>query len=176
MTEAERYFENLDKLGSPYLDLIQSAIEEQLESDPQRKEALRHLDEAERYAKDLPGMDTGGLKQELEETRRFLDSYSTPIHLIYEVWEWYAQQVRVELKERNALDDGYEYRIKSTGKGEDWYGRCERCGKPCSCHYKQQYRRKGQKSPDWIDFGFGHAECLRYGDWEQAPVEHNPRA
>ena len=61
-----------------------------------------------------------------------------------------------------------DVRIKSTGRGADWYGNCERCGKHCATHYKQQRKH----SQGWSISGFGHVECLRNGDWANAPVEY----
>ena len=69
-----------------------------------------------------------------------------------------------------------EYRIKSTGLGAEHYGNCERCGKPCSCHYMQQSRKIGAKNKGWTSAGFGHAECLRNGTWADAPIEDAPKA
>lgn len=65
--------------------------------------------------------------------------------------------------------NGYR-RIKNTGKGSDWYGDCERCGKKCSPHYKQQTKHSG----GWSTAGFGHVDCLRTGEFSDAPVEHDP--
>lgn len=62
-----------------------------------------------------------------------------------------------------------DVRIKNTGRGADWYGKCERCGKPCATHYKQQRKI----TTGWLNAGFGHVECLRNGDYDAAPVEHD---
>lgn len=79
----------------------------------------------------------------------------------------------------SALDDGLclfakkrEYRIKSTGMGQAYYGNCERCGKPCQMTYKQQSRKAGSTSNNWNSAGFGHLDCLRTGWWMDAPVDH----
>jgi len=63
-----------------------------------------------------------------------------------------------------------EYRIKACDGTTGQYGNCERCGKRCEPHYKQQWRKIGQKSSGWIDVGFGHIECLQNLDWKNAPV------
>jgi len=63
-----------------------------------------------------------------------------------------------------------EYRIKNTFKGMDYYGKCERCGKSIAVHYKQQSRKIGRVKNGWSVAGFGHAECLRNGEWENAPI------
>lgn len=65
-----------------------------------------------------------------------------------------------------------EYRIKSTGMGQLYYGNCERCGKPCQMTYKQQSRKVGATDNNWLSAGFGHIECLRNGNWADAPVDH----
>lgn len=62
----------------------------------------------------------------------------------------------------------YVYRIKSTGFGENRYGKCERCGKPCNLHYKQQRQKAESNSKNWDTFGFGHIECLKNGNWANA--------
>ena len=64
----------------------------------------------------------------------------------------------------------YEYQNKSTGHGMDRYGACERCGKHCALTYKQQFRKVGQVGLSWSVAGFGHVECLRTGNWKDAPV------
>jgi len=61
-----------------------------------------------------------------------------------------------------------DYRIKSTGKGADFFGGCERCGEKIDLVYKQQYKLKS--SVDWINCGYGHVRCLRNGEWSNAPV------
>lgn len=64
-----------------------------------------------------------------------------------------------------------ERRIKNTGKGHDWYGGCERCGKHCSTHYKQQLKTKG----GWINSAYGHLECIQEGDYMDATVIHHEK-
>lgn len=59
-----------------------------------------------------------------------------------------------------------DVRIKATGRGPEWYGKCERCGKPCVHHYKQQRKI----STGWLNAGYGHIACLRNGDYVNAPV------
>tara|TARA_R110002153_G_scaffold6512_5_gene29786 strand:+ start:190 stop:390 length:201 start_codon:yes stop_codon:yes gene_type:complete len=59
-----------------------------------------------------------------------------------------------------------ERRIKSTNLGAQVYGSCERCGKHCSLHYKQQSKSIG----GWITAGFGHVECLKKGKFKDAEV------
>jgi hypothetical protein len=63
-----------------------------------------------------------------------------------------------------------EYRIKLCSRDQSEYGNCERCGKRCVPHYKQQWRRKGVKNTGWTNCGYGHTECLRNGSWENAAV------
>ena len=63
-----------------------------------------------------------------------------------------------------------EYRIKQCARAGDEYGNCERCGKPCNPHYKQQYRKIGQLRAGWIAAGYGHVDCLRNLKWENAEV------
>ena len=62
-----------------------------------------------------------------------------------------------------------QYRIKSTGKDAAHYGQCERCGKHCTEHYMQQWRKAVRES-GWCTAGFGHVDCLRVGPWVDAPV------
>ena len=57
-------------------------------------------------------------------------------------------------------------RIVSTGKGADWYGNCERCGKYCSEHFKQQFKIDG----GWGVAGFGHAKCLQTGAYKNTQI------
>jgi hypothetical protein len=59
-----------------------------------------------------------------------------------------------------------ERRIKNTGLGVNWYGTCERCGKNCDTHYKQQTKSIG----GWITAGFGHVECLKKGKFKDAEI------
>lgn len=80
----------------------------------------------------------------------------------------------------SVLDDGLclsdkkrEYRIKSTGMGQAHYGSCERCGKPCQMTYKQQSRKIGDPTGNWLSSGFGHIDCLRTGMFIDAPVDHD---
>ena len=66
-----------------------------------------------------------------------------------------------------------QYRIKSTGKGVEHYGNCERCDKHCTEHYMQQWRHAERENRGWCTAGFGHVDCLRTGPWVDAPVvEH----
>ena len=62
-----------------------------------------------------------------------------------------------------------DVRIKNTGRGADWYGKCERCGKHCSTHYKQQRKI----SSGWLNSGYGHIDCLKKGDYINAYVDHD---
>lgn len=64
------------------------------------------------------------------------------------------------------INDGLERRIVSTGRGSDWYGNCERCGKHCGEHFKQQVKSEG----GWTVGGFGHIHCLQTGKYINAPV------
>ena len=64
-----------------------------------------------------------------------------------------------------------EYRIKECERREaDFYGDCERCGRRCVPHYKQQYRKTTGLTKGWSNCGYGHIHCLRNGNWQQAPV------
>jgi hypothetical protein len=63
-----------------------------------------------------------------------------------------------------------EYRIATCSRDASEYGNCERCGKRCSPHYKQQWRKLDATNRGWVDCGFGHIECLRNGPWKGAPV------
>ena len=64
----------------------------------------------------------------------------------------------------------YKYRIKNTGYGQERYGNCERCGKPCPFCYKQQRQKLDSTSNNWENFGYGHVDCLRNGNWANAKV------
>lgn len=59
--------------------------------------------------------------------------------------------------------------IKNTGKGFEWYGTCEACGKRCDNHYLQ-----GQIGGNYvIEKKFGHLHCLQSGLWKNAAVINN---
>jgi hypothetical protein len=73
-----------------------------------------------------------------------------------------------------------ERRIKSTGRGAEHFGSCERCGRHCSEHYVQQWRRQYRITSGtrvghvgwtfWDSAGYGHVECLRGGAYADVPV------
>ena len=55
----------------------------------------------------------------------------------------------------------YRRRIITTGKGFDWYGACERCGKYCHEHYKTQIQPANTIFPqNWTNGAYGHKSCL----------------
>ena len=60
-------------------------------------------------------------------------------------------------------------RIKSTGRGFDYYGPCEVCGNRCDQHYKRQVGL----SQGWLTKAWGHLKCLKTGEWADVTVEHN---
>jgi hypothetical protein len=56
-------------------------------------------------------------------------------------------------------------RIEGTGRGSDYYGGCERCGKPMSEAFKylfgQEYRREnGELYDNAHAVSYGHRDCL----------------
>lgn len=66
------------------------------------------------------------------------------------------------------------YRIKICSGSVGQYGNCERCGKKCEPHYKQQLQKATTKKPqNWTDYGYGHIHCLRNGAWANAEVVEN---
>jgi hypothetical protein len=63
-------------------------------------------------------------------------------------------------------------RIEGTGRGSDYWGGCERCGKPMSeafrYVYGDEYRREsGELYDNAHAVSYGHKECLMldYGKW-----------
>ena len=64
------------------------------------------------------------------------------------------------------LEKKGDKRIKSTGRGSDWYGVCDQCGKKAGLIYKQQTRH----GRGFTNSAFGHAECLKFGAFVDAPV------
>lgn len=63
-----------------------------------------------------------------------------------------------KLRESRPLPDEQtpERRIVTTGKGSDWFGKCDQCGKHCSEHYKCQTKH----GSGWTNGAYGHKECL----------------
>ena len=53
--------------------------------------------------------------------------------------------------------------VKETGKGADWFGTCEVCGKRCDNHYMQ--RVTGAEKAR-----FGHLGCVRSGAYADAKI------
>lgn len=56
--------------------------------------------------------------------------------------------------------------IRATGRGSDFFGNCDQCGKPCSDHHVLQTKRVYVR-PDGLRYlsggtggAYGHRECL----------------
>ena len=54
------------------------------------------------------------------------------------------------------MNTNNERRITSTGKGPDWFGTCDQCGKYCGEHFKCQTKI----STGWLNGAYGHKDCL----------------
>lgn len=62
------------------------------------------------------------------------------------------------------------YLIAECSRHSGEYGNCERCGKPCSPHYKQVWYKKDSAVNGFYAAGFGHVQCLRNLNWKDAPI------
>lgn len=65
---------------------------------------------------------------------------------------------------RRAVTMDVDRRIKIMAH-DNRYGNCERCGKPCTPCYAQQWRKLDGAGNGWVSSGFGHAKCLQSGEY-----------